>query len=528
MPIDVSKMGQELSVLLNAGAVVNRVIDDIQSKDSIRETNERRIFEKPSLEQIVNTRNKQPLVNEVICSVLAKASNLGITTAKKASPEINRELDWLFKSQEPSTEDKAQITSHVLPVKKFTKQGQSGGQQKQPGGLPANNDPAALMQEYTATYSEYLISHDPKIRNKLEKLEEILKEKGFNRKELFNLQLISRNSTRGEIATQIREKLILRILSQGKLDKLVYERGTNDLIDRTFFNDKIGGWDFGGYNETLQGTTDRMVGEALKEIREFIPEALENAIMRRIISHDKKAEKEVDMLLKVGSESSMDVRKWAAEVWPIKKIDYGLLSFVDVPPSVTGTLVDTRAGQQSDQGQKHGFEYDQKDEKEILVNRMRALYMQRALKGGLAGYLETAFKMRKLKNGLIKLGIYTKDLDGQVQEEALILAKMKILEMLKEALLERATHYDLAGPSYQLVERKIKGLLKNADRLGMDISTIEFNSLRDSANRRIYDVSAKEMEVINELLAENQNPELEKRQAMLKKLMDRIAEETQI
>jgi hypothetical protein len=263
---------------------------------------------------------------------------------------------------------------------------------------------------------------------------------------------------------------------------------------------------------------------AADELKGFLAEELENKLIKATYTQSNDYS-EIFKLLKAGDKVGFDYRDWIENVWPDKKLDHGLF-LMDVPHSATGMNVNTNTDNPTSQGQKHGYEYEKDDEKEVLLNRLRALYMQGALKQGFFSNLETIFKVRKLKNGLFRLGIMTPELDEQVKHEAEVLAKMKTMEMLREGLLERATLYDLSGPAYDLIERKIKGLLKNAERLGMPISAEEFNKMKDKANHEVYAISKKELDEVRAQLRQNSSQKLAKKEKLLIRLLIRLRDES--
>jgi hypothetical protein len=190
--------------------------------------------------------------------------------------------------------------------------------------------------------------------------------------------------------------------------------------------------------------------------------------------------------------------------------------------------VDTNTGSFSGRRERNPYECTVKDENSILINRLRAIYLRRAVQGDLWTQLSTEFSVRKLRNGLFRLGIWTKELDEKIKEEAAILAVEKSREMLQESLLERATLYEMAGPAHQMIQARIKGLLKNLEKLGSPLSTEEFNRLRDDANVKVCQLAQKELADVVEKARTAPDPYLQQKAGLLKKLLQRIASETNL
>jgi len=307
--------------------------------------------------------------------------------------------------------------------------------------------------------------------------------------------------------------VVLQFLSaDSRLERIIHDRKLTQMLSH-LEEDEIG------------GLIDRAKEQAIDELKGFVLEELENMLIKKTYLQDTDF-KDVFKLINLADRAGVDYQTWLEEVWPKKKDDHGLF-LLDVPHAVTGLTVNCSTDDPG-QKQKHGYEYEGSDEKEVLINRLRAIYLQRSIKGDAWTNLETVFKMRKLKNGLFRLGIFTPELDEQIKHEAEVLAKMKTLEMLNEALLERATFYDLAGPAHELVEKKMKGLIKNLERLGMPLSNTEFIVLRDKANYQIFELSKKELEVVRGKRKQKDSDKLAKKEKHLLRLLARLAKESDI
>ena len=116
----------------------------------------------------------------------------------------------------------------------------------------------------------------------------------------------------------------------------------------------------------------------------------------------------------------------------------------------------------------------------------------------------------------------------KVQKEGIAIAIDKLREKLMDAFYERATLYELSGPAYNLVKRKVAANLKNLKRLGAKPTESEQKDLRDSANKEMYNVAKAELERVHIAQQKRQNPMLEKREKQLIKLMQRLEEESNI
>ena len=129
---------------------------------------------------------------------------------------------------------------------------------------------------------------------------------------------------------------------------------------------------------------------------------------------------------------------------------------------------------------------------------------------------------------MIKLGIFSEDVNNKVKKQSELIAGSKIMQMLRETFMERATLYRLSGAAYKLVETKLTGLMKNAKKLNMEISEYEFNLIRDRANEIVFEASKRELKLtLISLSVKETMPMLDKKRKLIQ-LMKRIKEEANI
>ena len=154
--------------------------------------------------------------------------------------------------------------------------------------------------------------------------------------------------------------------------------------------------------------------------------------------------------------------------------------------------------------------------------------MRDALQGNLFARLDTSFKIRKTKNGLIRLGVYSNDLNERVKKESVNIAKLKTMEMIKEALYEMSTLFEMEGTAFTLVDTKMKGLLRNAQRLNLDIGSEDLLAMRDKCNLEVLEVVKREHRLTKVALTVTQQPMLANKLSGLEKLMKRLTSETKV
>lgn len=392
--------------------------------------------------------------------------------------------------------------------------------------LALDNESRNLVEQYTQVYGKAIASQSGVATAELEQLERKLKTKGFATEQLMQLKLSIKQSLRGAVVQQIKDAYLKRTLS---LDMVVEygaaDIGLSGLLDEIVGNAKLGGEDFGGYPGGLQGATDAATEEVARDIRIALKELLDQKMTERLVSNTvdpKKARAELEQMLKIGGRVGFDPAEYMRS-WYKEKIDQGLFVFQnpDMP------AIQAQVSQQQDQGQPENPQGAEQTE-EFLLNRLRALYIRSAIKDDWRTSLDTSFKIIKTKNKMIKLGVFSEDVNERVKQEAVLIASGKIMEMLNETYLERATLYRLQGPAYKLVETKLAGLLKNAQKLGMEISDYELQLMRDRANLMVFDLSKRELKLTMVALAIKKAPAQQDKKKKLIMLLERLKQESGI
>ncbi len=108
-----------------------------------------------------------------------------------------------------------------------------------------------------------------------------------------------------------------------------------------------------------------------------------------------------------------------------------------------------------------------------------------------------------------------------------MLAKVKLYGMLKEAFEERATYAKLSGEAWKMTEKKIKTVLKNLEKLGIQFTQGELDSLIDKANAKMLEEAEHEYAMVQASIdAHGEKAYLTQKRTLLREIMDRVTEES--
>ncbi|MCU0641612.1 MAG: hypothetical protein MUC35_05935 [Candidatus Margulisbacteria bacterium] len=415
--------------------------------------------------------------------------------ANKIMQSLKEDFGFALENKEEGGRDRVEIKSADYYVGKNQKAKQDPGQQGGSDGQQADQRPAsrAAVKEYLGAYSQFLVSGGGEAKKKLEQLEtSLLKDKGFSPKELQSVKLNAANSVRSEIMRQVKQSYIKQLCAPGKsVEELLSKKEVQGYIDFAFFNDKLGGYDFGGREGDLKGAVDRQTGDQSQELKDFVAEKLTEGLTSKTVGEqpENKIVKEIDQVLKLGEKIGFDIQGFMQRL-PDISLDQGLL-----PVIAHNQGAQAAAGGQGGSADERPrqYQYTADEEKDILTDKLRALYLRRAVNGDSRTILETQFKMIKLKNGLIKLGVSNTE---QIETEGKGLARYRLMEMLREGFEERATYAKLSGSAWSITEKKIKTVLRNLEKLGVALSQTELDSLRDKANAKMLQEAQEELAVV--------------------------------
>ncbi|MFH1361978.1 MAG: hypothetical protein ABIH69_04925 [bacterium] len=491
------------------------------------------------LERQTDTENATKVSENILQKAIeGKRGNLGTQiiaglaaklVSKMPTMKLTKNLEQEFKSmlnpEQESTQDSIDISnpvSRLVKAQNKKQQSQQGGSQFGDGGEGEEAKPEVGIKEYIGAYSQLLVNGGNEVKKKLENIEsQLLDDHGISLKDLQDVKGKVAHSLRTDVLKQIKNAYLKQVLSSGKsLEGLMAKREVASFIDYAFMNDALGGFDFGGLEGNLQGAVDKVKAETGQELKEFVEDALTHEVMKKAMGDETgEVEKEIESLLKLGQKVGFDIEGFVAKI-PQMKDDLGL------NPVVTFEFAGAEGSAYGEQKEKKRYQYTLEDEKDVLIDKLRALYLRRAVYGDVRTVLETQFKMIKLKNGLIKLGVKNFD---EVVDEGRALAKVKLMDMLREGFEERATYAKLAGPAYTMTEKKIKTVLKNLEKVGVTLSAGELNRVRDKANDLMLREADQELSLVKAAIASRGEIKyLTSKRKTLEGILERVALESHL
>ena len=456
----------------------------------------------------------------ILAGLVAKLGGESLT-AKLSNKFGKQESDFLSENKEENFSDKISLNF----ARGQTVKGAKGKQERESGEEGEGRDQGRTtdVKEYVKSYSSFLVNGGGELKKELDKKEKILLKEGkLTPAELASLRVDTARAIRQEIVKQLQVAYSDRLFADGTVEQLVANQGVGQLTEWAFQNEKLGGKEFGGDYDHLEGANKEALAKAKDEINGSLHDELTRALTRKMISEGKdaqQAEKDIAALLKLALKCGFDVEGFVRQM-PEQIIHLG------INPSLT--LAAQLANQSAaDQGQRQAYQYSADEEKDLMMEELRTLYMRRAIYGDWRTNLETSVRMVRSRNGLIKLGLRNEDIT-KLEKEGRKLAKLKLRQMLNEGFEERSSFAKLSGPAYAMIEKKIKTVLKNLDKLGVELDDQDLAEMRNTANEKMFPELQHELTLIDNALQVRNTDYLQQKRKTVLQIMERIAQESNL
>ncbi len=388
-------------------------------------------------------------------------------------------------------------------------------------GWPKETVVRDAVSRYVSQYAASLIDTNPKRKKEVQDLRQQIEALGLSSKKLLSMEQNVTKLMRSDLKQKIKQSFLKLALSFSK-GKLSAETLTADYQFDQLRKQAQEMGVFGGANGSIYDVRE----EAKEELREFVSDELDKALIQSKLKGDAIEElvKLFDKFNMIAGIAKFDASEYMRGVQ--KKIEnLGLNHFIR--PDNPGRLdTDTPSG-----GSKKDSENQQLEAEDIVLieDQLRTLFMQHIMKRGLFQKLTLKIKIKKIEDELKRLGLYSEEKMERLKKEGHALAKIRLIDLLRESFEERATLLELKGAKYQLVQEKLKMALKGLRVSGESLPKSDIYAIRDQVNRAMFSV-IKEDYVKAELLLEA-NPKdigLIKQKKNLQTLLERLRSESGI
>lgn len=514
MPVQQNNIQQQ-AIAANMAAADR--VSDANKEEVIREARDTRVSNAESVvKQALNGATGNKAGTQLLAALMTKLGDSFSTD--KILNKMSRE-----ETVPEGKEDYNDTVSIKLANSRIGRASNKGSQER--GGEESDSQRQPEVRDYLKSYSQFLVNGGNELKKQVEKQESNLVESGkVKAGELMKFRADIAKSVRQEVMKQVKESFQKELFAQGKIEEMIAHNGVLKAADWAYLNERIGGKEFGGMNTSLKGSIDEAAGQAKEEINTFMQDELSRAVAKKMIADGDeaaKAEREINELLKVASKCGFDVNNFMQAASKMIN-DQGL-----IPIFGNDLAAQAQMNENSDSGERQQYQYSEEEEKDILMERMRVLYMQRAISGDWRGNLEVSFKMIRTRNGLVKLGIKMDDF-SRLEKEGRQLAKLKLIQMLEEGFGERASYSKLQGAAWTMTEKKIKNVLRNLVKLGVELDDKDLEAIRNKMNDKVFAEVEHELNMMDGALQARDSNYLRSKRKTALQILDRLSKESNI
>jgi len=481
------------------------------------------------------TKDKQFLENRL--KTLFKDKGFGPDRATLSSEAAKRtEKKWVQKeTRRQEAEGKVSVgvdggeDGELLPKDPLLRERvgkQSDAQRLHPGRVREQagvTDPRkALVQDYAAALSAYVASQDPGQKEILDQLKRQMRRQGITFRQIQHMETMVGQVVKQHFIYALKTDFIRFFFSKS-------EKREHQYLAEFDYNEKSRNLALFGSKGIVKGDLSRVMEGMGTTFRRDMEHFLYEEAGRRFVQvslGQKSLEEYTEDLVKlqkiaVAAGVVIDEDELQAKVY--RAIDEEGLEYF-IPPNQNA--LNYREGDPRGKPQIEPKQYV--NQEEALEDKLRNLYMMKALNPRWKGVV-VHFKMLKLRNGLVKLGIYTEERDKELRQEGAFLAHMRLVDQLRDSYREQATLLKLSGTSYALVRKRRAFILKKLRDLGYTFKLATLDKIRDEANLAMYPVIRDEMHQLEIAMeVRKKTVHITRRYKMLEGIMSRLKKESRL
>lgn len=487
--------------------------------------------------QTTSTKAAEAQINEFLHGQAPVADKVAISLTKKLTANKVKDKKKMAKmkdaqeTQEAEQDDIKQ--SHKKDIRIESKKENQKKNHDQMNQLRQKTHQPHLNKQIIKYVSQLAVAAHQKKKNQAHQLRgsrSALLNEGLTHREIQHIEKQTLNTIKKNLKQQMQKAMTEQLLLSGSPSKTAKRMqlmsSVAALIQDTYDKQKVGSKD--NLNDLRLDATYDSEADVEAFVKSTLPKVFVSELQKQRdptelgsqLTTQSQDEHELESLKKVCQSLRMNIDT-EQEIAKIQAYDLGYMLF-EQPQDQDGR-------QQQPKKPPTEYDYTEADEKEIILDRIRAILLKRAINGDLKTRLQTMFSLRKHKNGLLQLGVYNKDIENQLESEAKTIAIETLHNMLDEALMERATFYQLSGVTYKLNQQKIKTIKKNLQKLDAPISDDDFKTKLSAANKQIYPVIKQELVQTQLKLKEYPSvKQLAHRKTQLLQVIDRLQKESNI
>ena len=433
------------------------------------------------------------------------ASNKAAQASRQQQKDrINKDNQnsWINEDSSESSDDYFEIKSKEVNKKNNTEKAKQEPQLVQKD-----------LKEFAKLISKHAMSQDPNARHILDKKRNQLLQQGVTTHQLNFATAKVGLLIKQHFVYNLKQKLINFHMSKGFSKQDIAEHSNSYHSATKMINEMRNN---GQLTSDITGMLDKIKHQARQDLSHFLFEESVNQFTKQSLGQIslQKFTEELVKLQKAAQSAGVEVSEKELTDKICNAIDHlGLTEFS--PPN-----------QNSQQQQKQPEKI--LSQEEMLDDKLRYLYMMKALHPSLRQKIDLHFKMKKCKNGMIKLGIFTEEKEDSLKKQGEFLAAKQFREELEFVFREEATLENLNGSEYGVIRKKKAFFLTQLRKVNHGLSHQEIERIKESMYQEMYALMKEEIMQLEQMAEIHKHVSISRKLKHYKAVVERITSDVTI
>ena len=365
------------------------------------------------------------------------------------------------------------------------------------------------LKEFSKLISKYALNQDPNTKQAIEKKKQHLSQRGLSTFEINFMANKVGQVIKQHMVYDLKQKLINFHMSKG-FSKQEHIQNTLSFNASSKVIENLK--ESGRLPADISQTVDHLRHQAKQDLGNFLYEESVNQFTKHSLGQIsiEKFTEELVRLQKAAQSAGVTISEDELTEKIYAAIDHlGLGEF-------------TRPNTDSKNKQKQPERIISQEE--ALDDKLRYLYLMKALHPSLQNKIDIHFKMKKCRNGMIKLGFYTEEKENNLKRQAEFLAANQFKEELEFIFREEATLPKLTGSEYGVLRKKKAFFLGQLRKVNHGLNTSEIERMQENMYREMYGLMKEELLQLKEMAEIHKHVSLTRKVKHLQEVIKRIRE----
>ena len=369
------------------------------------------------------------------------------------------------------------------------------------------------LKEYAKSMSKFALNQDPNTKQALEKQQQQLLKKGVTPNDIKQMSSKVAQVIKQHMVYDLKQKLINFHMSKGSskqehIQQSLSFNSSSKMLESLQQNKHL--------PIDVSQTAEKLKFQAKQDLGNFLYEESVNQFTKQSLGQIslKEFTDELVKLQKAAQSAGVDISE--------KELTEKIFSAIDHLGLAEFTQSNTNSQQQQKEPEKIVTQ------EEALDDKLRYLYMMKALHPSLRNKIDIHFKVKKCRNGMIKLGFYTEEKENNLKKQGEFLAANQFKEELHFIFREEATLPNLTGSEYGVLRKKKAFFISQLRKVNHGLNNEELLRIKENMYREMYGLMKEELLQLEEMAEIHQHVSISRKIKHLKKVIERIKDEVPV